>query len=250
MEVALQVFAYREPHLTDTLSAIEGQETPGWLDVRHEVWVTPDGPPEDDDTWRQAEAHQQFRARLAPRGKLSARNAAHGAASARGVDAIVAWDADAPPLRQDTLTRLVEPLHLGAGGASGRPVSPWSVLGVLTNAASWAHDAVMPHMNGQLNAFTADAWEEAGPFHVAGRAGVNESSRISVWREEEYHFRKRIEWHAPVVDVKEARVYNDLRRYECSLRRPFVAFGEDVPDYCRSRAGGDTFQPARSGGRW
>lgn len=241
MDAVLQVFAYREPHLSYTLSAIEGQRVPEWLSVDREVWVTPAGPLEDDETWRQAEETATWRARVAPPGKLSARNAAHEAAAREGYDAIVAWDADAPPLREDTLARLCEPISYGAAGANSRPEAEWSILGTLTNTLGWAHDRIQPHFNGQAHAFSTRAWERAGPFDT--ETVDQTKSGTHVRREEEFAFRRRVEAYGDVRDVPEARVYNDTRRTKCKLAEPLEPLGVEPSDYCERRSGGVTFQP-------
>lgn len=243
MKVALQVFAYREPHLARTLDAWAAQPTPPTVSVDHEAWVTPAGPLENDETWLRADAHDAFRARVADAGKLTARNQAHEHAATSDYDAIVAIDADAPPLDERTLAKLLVPLSRGeAVATNSRPEAPWTVLGTATNLLGWAHDHVQPHINGQAHAFTTEAWNFAGPFETDR---VDETrSGTHVRREEEFAFRRRLETYGRVLDREDARVYNDPRRTKCRLREPFAPLGADAPDYCERRAGETTFDPA------
>lgn len=254
MDVAIQVFAYDEKELGRTLDAIAAQWVPDWLEPRYEAWVTPAAPAAARGErvahsvtareWDQAAAHDVFRAREAPPGKLSSRNVAHDEAVATGADAIVAWDADAPPLHDDALARLLAPIRRGeAVATNARPTSPWTVVGTATNVVGWVHDLVQPHIHGQCHALTAAAWAGAGPFRVDE---VDETTmmgallRDGIRIEEEFAFRRRVDAVGPVVDTWDVRVRNDTRRTYCHFDR---MLGRDQSPYCRRMDSDVTFHP-------
>lgn len=243
----VQVFAYAEPDLKRTLDAYAECQTPSGWELVYKACVTPRGAvaraPADlqDLVARHVDValeHDVFELLETPPGKLSSRNHAHAAAVDAGVDAIVAGDADAPPLDRDYLEQLLEPLKCPTTVATNaRPVAPWTPLGTLTNAAGWLIDDLRPHVNGQGHALDARAWEFAGPFEVD-----DETDATAVRLEEEFAFRRRLEDLGDVIDVGAARVRNDIRRTRCALRRSFRGLGIDEPAYCR-RLGAETFQP-------
>lgn len=212
----VQVPAFNEgPAMIPVLEQIRDQEPPEGWDVEREVWVTL-SPPDKElcDTWQSAVATRGFEVHEAPRGKLSARNAAHDHAVARDADVIVTWDADAPPIHDETLENLLQPFEQpGIAAVSGGVRAPKTGLGTLVNLAGGVDDRVRPHLHGQLSAFTAEAWEAAGPFDV----DVDEQLVDEVRAEEEFAFRERLAQAGEVVDARDAAVANDTRRWECRL---------------------------------
>lgn len=228
-QIVVQVPAYDEPDLSRTLRAIREQPTPEWATVRYEAWVTPS----DGATVRQAEMSDGWVVHEAPPGKLSARNAAHDHAVSDGADAVVCWDADAPPLGNDALRTLVAPLREGAAATNSVPTSPRTLVGAFTDLAATAEELLAPHINGQAHAFTTDAWTEAGPFTES----VDQTSVYDTRAEEEFRFRRRLSRAGPVVDTP-ARVLNDTRRTECRLGLRSDAF-------CERRSGSTTFGVTR-----
>lgn len=228
-QLVVQVPAYDEPELTRTLRQIRDQPTPEWAAVEYEAWVTPS----DGATVRQAEMAEGWMVHEAPPGKLSARNAAHDHAVTSGADAVVCWDADAPPLGDDTLRTLVAPLREGAAATNSVPTSPRTLVGTLTNLAATAEELLVPHINGQAHAFTAEAWEQTGPFSES----VDQTSVYDTRAEEEFRFRRRLARAGPVVDTP-ARVLNDTRRTECRL-------GLRSDGFCDRRSGSTTFGVTR-----
>lgn len=228
----VQVFAYDEPDITDTLDAISDQQAPAW-DVTFEAWVTP----ADGRTLDAVAAHDTFELFESPTGKLSSRNAAHDAVAD---DVIVVWDADAPPRQNDTLSRLLAPYVVrdGVVATNGRPLAPWTLVGVPVNIGATLEDTLRPHLHGQLSSFTTDAWRACGPF-----AAVSETDIDSVRPTEEFEFRRCLERRGEVVDT-DATVLNDTRRHECRIRSVPGAFGAPQSGYC-GRRGSETFNPRR-----
>lgn len=235
MDIALQLVAYKEPGLTETMDAWAAQAAPPDADVRYEAWVTPAGGRATCGTWQQATAHETFVAREAPQYKLRARNAAHDDALARGVDGFIACDADAPPLAPGTLSTLLTRLNGDAVAAvCANPVAPTGPVGVSMNAGVYLKEA-LGGIHGQCHAVTAEAWRAAGPFSDA----VDHTELRSVWLEEEYRFGKRLSRVGEVDYAFDAPVHNDVRRRMCRLRS-VARRGTD--DYC-DRIGTETFRP-------
>lgn len=241
-EAVVQVFSYDEPELQETLDAFADCRVPDRWALRYEACVTPAGAGLEANELLarqvdQAVNHPVFELVRTPPGKLSSRNAAHDA-GAVDADVIVAGDADAPPLDRGFLEALLTPFQdADVVATNGTPVAPWTLLGTATNLLSWGHDVIQPHLNGQGHAFTADGWRAAGPFDVEA-----ERNSYRVRRDEEFAFRRRLEDLGRVVDVSDARVYNDVRRARCRLRS--AGPREPSDPYC-SRLGTTTFEPRR-----
>lgn len=235
----IQVFAFAEPGLKETLDAYANCTRPAGWDLSYTAAVTP----APVDVWEVrmhhaeiAADHDVFVYRPTPPGKLASRNTAHNQAVQRGADVIVAGDADAPPLDDDYFIELLEWFDQPEVVATNaRPVATGGPIAVLTNAAGWAHDLVVPHMNGQGHAIAVDAWTRAGPFSEQAEL-ERDVKRVRL--EEEFEFRKRLEAVGRVVDTG-ARVHNDTRRTKCRLRR---ALGMEPGPYCR-RLGTHSFAP-------
>jgi hypothetical protein len=262
MHVVVQVFALAEPHLERTLDAYAACDVPTFVStIRYEACVTPrssvtasataslDEPAVA--TLREllgrnvtaARRHADFELVETPPGKLTSRNYAHDAASRAGADAIVVGDGDASPVDASYLERLLAPVATGgAVGANGFS-RPATLGGWLVQPARRLDLALRRPLYGRSSAISTAGWEAAGPFRVDT---VDPTEVVSVRREEEFAFRRRLESVGPVVDVDEARVYNDNRRYACSLDRGFNRFGRPMTGYCK-RIGIESFQPVSKG---
>lgn len=219
-KAVVQVPAFQEADLDVVLDGIAGQTMPAAWEVDLEAWVTPDP---RYDTLAQARAHQQFEAFEAPPGKLSARNAAHDHAQEEGAEAIVTWDADSPPAHGSVLAAMLGPFGQDEDvvGVNGNPKMERSPLGYAVRGLSALEDRLMPHMNGQLSAFSSYAWDAAGPFDEdLDQREINE-----VRDEEEFAFRSRLEDVGDVVDATEAVVLEDDRRVRHHLWRAMDRFG-------------------------
>ena len=237
MQVAIQVPAFKEPELWATLDAIADQPVPPFVDhIEYEAWITPDGDPVECMTFQQAMQHPTFEAYEAPKYKLPTRNRAHTSAVDRGFDTFVTWDADAPPVREETLTNLLTRLQnpetvavCAYPVAKPRPVGFVASLGVNVKE-------MIGGMHGQCHAVTADAWEYAGPF----KENIDQTDIAPVWIEEEMRFGIRLRQIGKVEYAKDAPVRNDVRRllckYQRTLRRP-------MDPYCEKPEGEDTFAP-------
>lgn len=240
----VQVFAFDEPLVDATLDGIANQTVPAGWTVDYEAWVTPaaDGPGADV-TVQVAEDHPIFEAHVAPVGKLASRNEAHWGAVDGGADAVVAWDADAPPKHQSVLAAILGPLGTDEGvvAVNGRPRSPRSPVGVVNRVAERLEDTFRPHLHGQLSAVSAYGWGEAGPFRVDD---LDQTKIEQVRAEEEFAFRRRLEAVGSVAEAPEAVVLNDVRRAECRVARAYNRFPGEYPmdPYCQ-RAGVKTFMP-------
>lgn len=241
MKVAHQVFSYDEDRLADTLDAWATQHIPEWMDVDHQVGVTPSADPiVDDETWVQAETHGLFDAYVTDSGKLTSRNQMHTMAFEEGYDAVVVSDADAPPLDDDVLAKVVAPLDQNRAVATmAEPVYPRSLVGQAAYAVHRVAWRIKPHIHGQCSGFTRGAWEQAGPFDEH----IDQTSINDVWFEEEVGFYRRLEGVGPVEKVWGARVHNDVRRWECRIDRAFEPFGIEPSPYCE-RHGQETFAPS------
>lgn len=261
MRVVVQVFALAEPELERTLDAYATCSVPSYVStVRYEACVTPrsaisastllDG--EAATTLHElvasdvatARRHPVFELVETPPGKLASRNRAHAAASRAGYDVIVAGDGDAPPVDESYLEELLAPLaNAGAIGANGFS-RPGTLGGWLLQPARRLDLMVRKPLYGRSSAISTTGWEAAGPFRVGD---VDQRDVVDVRQEEEFAFRRRLEDVGSVVDVAEARVYNDNRRYNCSLDRGFNRFGRPITGYCK-RIGTESFHP-KPGGR-
>lgn len=244
MRVAIQVPAFREGEaMRPTLDEIRAQPVPEYVsELSLEVWVTPTTErPDADETWQVAES-AGFDVYEAPPGKLSARNAAHDSAADRGFDVIATWDADAPPRSDETLTALLDPFEYDdADAVRGNPVSDWHLFGTLENIFRvGVARQVYDHIHGQLSAFTAAAWDCAGPFDES----LDQTELVEVWDEEEVDFARRLRECGRFVHARGAKVYNDSRRTRCRFEKAFAFTGRPVSEWCDQR-GCETFQPRR-----
>lgn len=235
-EAVVQVPAFQEENLALALDGIAGQTMPAGWEVDLEAWVTP-SPRYDTDA--QAKAHPEFEAFEAPPGKLSARNAAHDHAREEGADVIVTWDADSKPAHGSVLAALLGPFGRDDDvvAVNGNPKMVRSPLGYINRAASSIEELVSPHMNGQLSAVSAYAWEVVGPF----AEDVDQREIHEVREEEEFDFRRRLESAGDVVDAKEAVVLEDDRRSRYHLWRAFDRFGHYPADEWVSSRGEASF---------
>ena len=231
--IYVQVPAFEEPEVHDTLRRIKEQApaAPGTVTV--EAWVTRS---EDESgvcsTWQSAQSVPGVGVFEAPSGKLSARNAAHNHALSSGADVIVSWDADAPPVGGSVLSAVAEPaLRPGVSLVNSRPVaSDGSILGSLIDAGGRAEDVLRPHAHGQCHAFPASTWEQVGPFNEA----LDQTNPYAVRQEEEFRFYTEARAIGEVVTADDATVFNDPRRHYCYLP------GMEDDDYCVT-LGEDTF---------
>lgn len=251
MDIYVQVPAFQEgPAMLPVLDAISSQEVPADWSVTYECWVTLD-PPDKAlcDTWHTAIDAAGFDAFEAPKGKLSARNAAHDHAVEDGADVIVQWDADAPPVNDTALWALCEPFTDPAVVATvGRPSANRGLLSPYLNVKIGVQREVVGAVWGALSAFTADAWERAGPFDTHR----DQTSIWEVWKEEEYAFGQRLGGLGRVLPVDEATVQADTRRADCTIQRAFDRMNAGHPDdWCQNR-GVTSFEPeaGRRGASW
>jgi len=236
--VVVQVPAFEEGgEMLPVLESIRDQAVPDGVSVDYEVWVTL-SPPDRElcTTWQAAVEAEGFDVYEAPTGKLSARNAAHDHADRSGYDVIVSWDADAPPLADDTFVELLGPIL--SGDASCVNSNPYSssagAFGVVVDVLASVEDVTVPHIHGQLHALTVDAWRRAGPFDDS----IDQTDVAAVRAEEEFAFRRRLQSQSPsgVVTAPGAVVYNDPRRAYCQV----PGLGQNP--YCGER-GVRTFSP-------
>lgn len=238
-KAVVQVPAYREPDMDETLEGIVTQEVPPEWTFTVEAWVTPWTDPSCGycTTLAAANSVEGVDVFEAPQGKLSARNAAHNHALRQGADVIVAWDADAPPLQPDTLARVLEPFSdPGVAGAYGwKKHTDDDLLASVMDVMGYVDWFIVQPFYGHLAAVTAEAWRGAGPF----REDINQMDLWSMRLEEEYRFRRRVEEVGRVVPRDDAHVYGDDRRYRCWVN---PVLGKSTPDYC-DRRGTETFQP-------
>lgn len=243
MKTVIQVPAYKEVRLTETLDEIAAQETAGYP-VSYEAWVTPSGPKESCGTWKQAVNHPVFEAFEAPQGKLSTRNDAHESAVSRGYEATITWDADAPPLSNDVLLNLCNALAThGVSAVMATPESPDTTLGNIVDRVSRYMQKFRPYIHGQCSGFTAEAWVEVGPFNT----NIDQTHVKKVWNEEELAFYNRLSRVGEVRKLRDAKVRNDTRRWACRFKDPFKR-SSATDQYCRDR-GVETFEPNRYNNR-
>lgn len=234
MRVALQLPAYDEPRMASTMDAWAAQPVPHFVsDISREAWVTPS----DGRTMQIAREHRGFKAFEAPSGKLPARNEAHDSAVRRGYDVMVAFDADAPPLTENTLPALLQPIYNGEAVATNAYAdAEGGLLASVTNARERFKGAI-GGVNGRGHAFTRSAWEHAGPFRQ-----VNDADIKSVWVEEELKFPYRVRQVGPFKRAPDARVHRDLRRERCRLAK---LKGDAESPFCERMSGDTTFAPER-----
>lgn len=231
--VYVQVPAFEEPTVEDTLRQIREQAESVPEDVTLEAWVTRS---EDESgwcsTWASATSVDGVDTYEAPEGKLSARNAAHNHAADNGADAIASWDADAPPLTDTVLQSMID--AVGRSGVSLVNSTPrardGTLLGVVIDAGSRAEDSIRPHAHGQLHAFPIETWEKVGPFDES----IDQTNVQVVRREEEFRFYNEAAQIGEVAEPRGAQVFNDPRRHYCYFP------GMDDKDFC-TRIGGETF---------
>jgi hypothetical protein len=239
MDVVVQIPAFQEgKRLTETAEQIVAQPTPEFANVDVEAWVTL-SPPDRSlcDTWQASMAARGVDTFEAPQGKLSARNAAHNSAVERGYDVIVTWDADAPPLRQDTLVQLLAPFDNDAVVATNsKPVAATAPnpINRLVDVVGYAEDTFNPHLHGQCSAFRAGVWADHGGFDTS----IEQSEITSVRQEEEFAFYGAVSEYGKIVDTG-ALVYNDPRRHYCK----WPLLGDE--SFCERRGGNTTFSPDR-----
>jgi len=238
----VQIPAYEEGRTVyeTATELVETQDLPDGWDVDYEAWVTL-SPPDRElcDTWQNAMAAENVDVFEAPQGKLSARNAAHNSAVERGYDAIVTWDADAPPLTKESLGWLIQPLGRdGVAATDSRPRSRTeeSFADSTIDLLAAIEDRVFPHIHGQAHGMTAEAWRQAGPFNT----DLDQTSLADVRAEEEFKFRHRLSEVGEIVRPEAAIVYNDPRRAYCNM--PFVS-----SDHCTGRVG--TFEKSENRNR-
>lgn len=240
MNVVVQIPAYEEGRqLTETAEQIVAQPTPDAYTVDVEAWVTL-SPPDRSlcDTWQAGMAARGVDTFEGPQGKLSARNAAHDSAVERAYDVIVTWDADAPPLRRDTLAQLLAPFgNDSVVAANSKPVAAIAPnpINRLVDVVGYAEDAFNPHLHGQCSAFRAAVWADYGGFDTS----IEQSEISSVRQKEEFSFYDAVSEYGEIVDTN-ALVYNDPRRHYCK----WPLLGDE--SFCERRSGTATFSPDRS----
>lgn len=232
--VFVQMPAFEEAaKLPETAREINGQRVPDGVRLTKEAWVT-----RSEDrrgvctTMNAAKTVAEWTVYEAPAGKLSARNNAHNHAVTHGADVIVQWDADAPPLGGGVLKALIETAaEDGVALANSTPTArDGSIWGTIVEAGSKIEDVTRPHIHGQCHAMTTEAWQAAGPFDTS----LDETAIHEVRAEEEFDFRDRVAEVGEVVDVGQAKVFNDPRRSRCALP------GLEDREFCQRR-GEDTF---------
>lgn len=238
-KAVVQVPAFKEPNVEQTLDQIADQGVPAGWTVEYEAWVTLDA--EDNETWLQANAHPDFTAYEAPPGKISARNAAHGHAFNGDAHSVVTWDADSIPAHDGVLAAILEPLERdGVIASNGNPRKPYTnPVNVAASFLGTVEDYVRPHMNGQLHAFHRGAWVCAGPF----RTDLDQRHMNAVRTEEEFRFHQRLRSCGEVVKAKDAVVVEDPRRVAHHLKRPFQRFGRYPQTEWEKERGAKTFMP-------
>lgn len=242
MRVSVQVFSYDEGYddLWGTMDAYAGCAEPSWADVDYWACVTPKPGQTASHPARHPRAareHPVFEFFETPKGKLRSRNEAHQSAAESAYDVIVTGDADGPPLTDEYLARLLEPLRDPEVVATNSyPISTGG-LGPVLDLVSGIEDLAMPHMHGQGSAFTSEAWQEAGPFVTP-----DETSMHHVRAAEEFGFYRDLKRLGDVRFAPGALVANDTRRAMCKFHRVRPRRFQDKP-YC-SRLGTETFHPA------
>lgn len=233
MNVAIQCCAFDEPDVDQTLEAIASHPVPDWHSVALEAWVTP----HDGETLSKARSVSAADVYEAPQGKLSTRNVAHGHAVSSGADVIVSWDADAPPVKEDSLTKLLSHFDRpGVVAVNGSQRHEGFAAAKLFDLATHLDTVLYSPIYGRFSAFTTDAWESAGPFRTRG---VDQTDIVSTRFEEERDFRKRLEREGRVIDDPRASVYGEDRRYRCW--KASILPGSETPEFCQSHDGGETF---------
>jgi len=238
MDAVVQIPAYEEgPRVQKTAKEITRQIQPANVDVDVEAWVTP-SPADKElcDTWQHAMRTSGIDVFEAPPGKLSARNKAHAHAVAEDYDIIATWDADAPPLTNNTLRALFEPFDdPNVAAVNARPVAAPEpdLIGRLTDLTGFALDRINPHMHGQCSAFRAAAWQRVGPFDES----IDQTDSTAVRQEEEFELYDKFAEIGEVVGASDAMVFNDTRRTRCRI--PLLG----DPEFCDRMSGSVTFEP-------
>lgn len=248
MRVSVQVFALAEPRLERTLDAYAACTLPEFVSsVRYEACVAPRSRVQAGAGLRglvasdvaSARRHPVFELTSTPPGKLSSRNHAHTAAARSGTDVIVAGDGDAPSASGSYLEEILTPFQLDDVVAVNGFSTPGTLAGWVIQPARVLDLTLRAPLYSRSSAISTDGWNAAGPFRVDS---VDQTNNVAVRREEEFAFRDRLETTGQVVDIAGARVYNDNRRYKCSLVRGFSRFGRPMTGYCQ-RIGADSFHP-------
>lgn len=216
LTATLQVPVYAEDHrlLRRTFSKLQEQYVPDDVIMEYEAWVTPSG---RVDPALAAAEEAGFEVHRAPEGKLATRNEAH--TSANG-DVILSIDADAPPMKPYVVSSMIDALRDPEVVAANstprsrtRPDGGGSLFGLGVDVVGAAEDIVWPHMHGQAQAFTAGAWDRAGPFD----ASMDGQPISAVRGEEERRFYRRLRTLGHIETPVEAVVYNDPRRHQSRL---------------------------------
>lgn len=236
MDVAIQVLSYKEQNLDETLDAYASLHVPSFVDtVGYHACVTP----RESYTAHMAEhaeRHPVFEFIETPPGKLSSRNVAHDTALERDYDVIVSGDGDARPVDASYLESLLEPFtDPGVAGVTGTQYDDNPVTFPISHLA-YEIDLFRRPIYGRSSAFTADAWERAGPFDES----VDQTDVYETRGEEEFDFRRRIERVGAFHIAKDANVHSDLRRPICHLQQQWSKAGRHVSPYCQ-RSGTETF---------
>ena len=216
LTATLQVPIYAEDHrlVRETLSSLREQHVPDDTIIEYEAWVTPSA---RVDPAIAAAEDAGFEVHRAPEGKLATRNEAHNDANG---DVILSIDADAPPIYHHTVSSMVDAIREpGTVAANSRPRSRTgpdggvSLFNLAVDMGAVVEDVLWPHLHGQAQAFTAAAWDKAGPFD----ASLDGSRLMQVRVEEERRFYKRLQEIGDVVTPREALVFNDPRRHKQRL---------------------------------
>lgn len=230
MDIVVQIPAYEEGRsVYVTATKIVKQALPPGVSLDCQAWVTL-SPPDKElcDTWQSAMGAEGVDVYEAPIGKLSARNAAHQHALDQGYDVIFSWDADAPPTHDTVLAEMIESFdhEPTPSCVNSRPVSGHTgdLFGYVVNLFAAFEDIIVPHVNGQCHAMTAEAWAHAGPFDDS----IDQTDIAEVRAVEEFGMYRALRSVGPVVQNPSATVYNDPRRHKCNT--PFAD-----PEYCDER---------------
>jgi cellulose synthase/poly-beta-1,6-N-acetylglucosamine synthase-like glycosyltransferase len=227
MRVALQIFSYDEPYqlLKNTMDSYIDCEMPEFVEsIDYQACVTP-----KITSPQAARDHESFEYVHTPPGKLSSRNHAHQLVSETH-DIIVVGDADAPPLRNDYLLKLLEPFqNPDVVAVNSNPISD-GILGFFIDWATIVEDRVFKHMHGQGSAFRTTAWNEIGPFPETNQTDINH-----VRKHEEFRFYHDLRQLGEIEFASDALVRNDTRRVRCNI-------GLGNSKFC-NRRGVETFNP-------
>ena len=167
---------------------------------------------DNESTDRTAEIAAKYGAKVikAPRGKLNARDA--GIRAAKG-EIIVSVDADSYyPL--GWLDRLVSHFKPGIAGVGGKRV--------YDRGFHWVTWLPISRFFGGNSAFRKEAYIQSGGF----RLDTDQFSLVSMVREEEIRFKKRLQKYGKVVIDKKAKVITSSRRFNDEEFKRQVRNGE------------------------